>query len=383
MNFNVKKKNLQVYHQNEVVLYRSGSPFFNELKKRIKNAQSSIHLQTYILTNDVIGSEIINLLCNAATIGVKVYVCLDAFGSANLPLSVIEKMKESGIHFKWFGRLIGARGLHLGRRLHRKLFIVDHQFALVGGINISDNYANELNPWLDYAVGISGDSIKQLIKIASQRWPEFYFAPVKTYHGNQKLQIAENDRLRNKNQIGKSYAKIIKQSVTEIIIAGGYFLPGLSMRKALTQAARSGCSVKILVSSKSDVGLVYYARQYLYNYFLKNGIALYEYEPANVHAKVIVGDGNLCSIGSFDLNNLSTYSNIELNVNVLDSSFSKAIQLELLQQINSSSRPVKLHLLNSKIKIWQKIRNAVAYRIVKVLFQLSGLVAAKSEDEYQ
>ena len=96
-------------------------------------------------------------------------------------------------------------------------------------------------------------------------------------------------------------------------IVGGYFLPGGRTRRLLRNAVRKGVDVCVLVAEKSDVGIMVNARRYLYSWLTTNGIRVYEYKPSNVHGKVLIRDEKWTSIGSYDLNNLSTYSNIELN----------------------------------------------------------------------
>src|SRR6185295_7172618 len=87
--------------------------------------------------------------------------------------------------------------------------------------------------------------------------------------------------------------------------------------------------IQIIIAAQSDVKLQRLAILYLYQWMIRNKITIYEYMPANVHGKALIADKRFVSIGSYDLNNLSTYSNIELNLDIADENFASAFQTEL------------------------------------------------------
>ena len=126
--------------------------------------KEEIHLQTYIFENDETGSSIAACLKEAAQRNVKVYVLLDAYGSASLPGSFIQDLIQHGISFRFFSPLFSFNNFYLGRRMHHKILVADGIMALIGGINIAGKYHGnpESEPWLDYAVQLNCPAAEEL-----------------------------------------------------------------------------------------------------------------------------------------------------------------------------------------------------------------------------
>ena len=199
------------------------------------------------------------------------------------------------------------------------------------------------------------------------------------FENTSLVAIVQNDYRRGKNQIAKTYRQAIKQANQSIDIAGAYFLPGRRMRNFLREAASRGVKIRLILPGKSDVWLAAQARAYLYQWLLKNKIEIYEYQPANVHAKLLLTDGNFISLGSFDLNNLSTYSNIELNLNINDSNLGEQIKKVFDDIIKNECRRMTFSDHQHHEKWWGKLTSWISYRLVKSLFYLSWKMTRISE----
>src|ERR1041385_2450873 len=125
---------------NHARLVHSGNEFFETLVEMIDAATSVVHFQNYIMDDDETGRMVCDALKRAARRGVKVFLMLDAWGSRGLDDTFIDSLKESGIRFRWFGRLVTKHGLHIGRRMHHKIVGCDSHVSLVGGLNIENRY---------------------------------------------------------------------------------------------------------------------------------------------------------------------------------------------------------------------------------------------------
>jgi cardiolipin synthase len=99
----------------------------------------------------------------------------------------------------------------------------------------------------------------------------------------------------------------------------------------------------------------------------------------NVHGKVLLVDDEFASIGSYDLNNLSTYSNIELNLNIVDTNFAQTVKSEFNNVIEKDCQPIDIHRHVKRFSTFRKIVCWFAYRITKSLFVLAWLVASRSQ----
>jgi cardiolipin synthase A/B len=386
-----KKFNQPYTFRNSAKWIQSGQAYFRILADLIDQAKAEIHLQTYILAYDETGKIICDALLRAAERQVKIYMLVDAYGSQSFPAAVIIKLADSGIHFRKYGVLYSRGRFHIGRRLHRKVIVIDGTTSMVGGMNISDHYnSNKDNAWLDFAVLMEGQISRKLQLICRQRWigvrfkknnlPGIYReTDTERSTGNIRIRVRRNDFIRNHNEIAISYRQAIRNAEKLLWFVGGYFLPGGRSRRLLKSAIKRGVEIRVLVSARSDVPLVFYARRYLYDWLLRNNIRVFEYTKANVHGKVLIQDKKWTTIGSYDLNNLSTYSNIELNVDIDDNGFSRHIGNHLEKIMAESSREITQENFFRKSSPLTKLFTWFCYRFVKTLFVLSVILAGKKE----
>jgi cardiolipin synthase A/B len=375
---------------NHVELFIGGKEYFKKLEELIDKAEYYIHLQTYIFEDDTTGAFIQKALIRAAKRGIKIYLFIDAYGSSSLPENFIADMVSAGIEFRFYGQLFSHWAIHISRRMHHKIFVVDGVYSVVGGINISDNY-NDLHGnkgWLDFAVLSKGPISLELLLICLSKWqrkrvrkipPEFINK--KNEHENHAygsfVYTRENDPWLNKNQVSSTYRRAFKSAEKEIIIAGGYFIPGFVFRKLIKNAVRRGVEIKIITGTKSDVGVAKNAKQFLYDWMLRNGIKIYEYQRSNVHAKVAVVDKEWATVGSYDLNNLSAYSNIELNVDIMNGTFAAHLHNVLEKIIEKDCIQITSDMLMKRYTWEKQFRAWLSYRIVRGLFWISEVLILK------
>jgi cardiolipin synthase len=382
---------------NTIRWLKSGTGYFDELERLLDSAKHEIHLQTYIFTSDATGERIANALMRAAQRNVKVFLFVDAYGSQDMTSAMIKAFAASGVTFRKYGQLYSRGRFHIGRRMHHKITVVDGLYSIVGGINISNHYNDtpQEKAWLDYAVCMEGVVSRKLQLICRQRWLNVRFRRMsrKEYarilpgdnhspKGTTRIRVRRNDFIRNKHECAISYRQAIRKSKKSLLIVGGYFLPGGRTRRLMRHALRRGVEISIIVPEKSDVGVMILARKYLYNWISRNGIRLFEYKPSNVHGKVLIADGVWTSIGSYDLNNLSTYSNIELNVDIADENFSAGFSAHLEQVMTEECVEVVGDIAYRESTWVYRFLMWMAYRLVKTLFVLSVILAGKREKEF-
>lgn len=371
------------YHKAaEVRLVHSGNDYFETLENLIHSAKHSLHLQTYIFDEDETGRSIANSLKAAASRGVKIHMMLDGYGSKSLSRKFSKDLRSSGIRLRYFAPFFSSQNIYFGRRLHHKVIVADKNIALIGGINIADKYHGSATEtaWLDYAILIKGSICQEVDNICLHTygrkliWKQKKAKKVPKQIQSDELisvRIRENDRLRRKNQISGSYLQAIQNAKKSIYITGSYFLPGTRLRKALIKAAKHGVEVHLIMAGVSDVPVFQSATRWLYDLLFRNGIKIYEWEKSVLHGKVAVVDGNWATIGSFNLNHLSAYGSIELNVDVLNEQFSKSFQLHLKSVIETGCKQVfPIHQNNhwtAKLKRW------AAYQLTRTTIKIVAL----------
>jgi len=376
----------------QVTLYTSGPLFFEMLERLIDESKEEIHFQVYIFESDKTGTQIARALIRAAQRGVKIFLLVDAFGSSNLPSATVEEFRSAGIEIKKYGPFYYQGRFHFGRRLHRKVIVFDRKIAIVAGLNISDNYndTEDKKAWLDFAVIMNGMVVIKLYSICLQRWIKkpFRTLPLKKILKEKKfqgsaIQIRQNDMIRGLNEANASYRREIKLATQSLFIVGGYFLPGGRVRRMLREAVQRGVKIQIIIAAESDVWLQRNAIQYLYNWLLRHRIQIFEYLPSNVHGKVLIADRKIISIGSYDLNNLSTLSNIELNVDIPSEHLASTLQIELEKIAATECRRVTIEELYRRTNIGKRIWYWLCYQVVKSFFALALWTAKKDSEEYQ
>jgi cardiolipin synthase len=349
-----------------ITLVHSGEDYFLRLERIILEAQTEIHIQIYIFDYDVTGKKIISALKEAAARNVKINILIDGFGSYSFPEIVINDLEKIGINIRFFSPFFSANSLYIGRRLHHKLVVADAKIALIGGINIANKYngSEKVAPWLDFAVEINDENIAESLQKLCR---DIYFRnriirrkeikSILETSGETTIKVLQNDWLKRKNEIFKAYINKISTAQKEIVIVSSYFLPGKRLTNALKKASRKGVKVKLILSGISDVPMARRASCHLYAKLLRYNIELFEWKKSVLHGKIAVIDSNWTTIGSFNLNNLSSYASIEMNVAVDSEKFAKDYLVHLNEIIAQCDRitPETLKLtygLTSKFTNW-------------------------------
>lgn len=369
---------------NKVQLIRGGKEYFDLLVHLINEATESIHLQTYIYANDETGARIATALKAAAKRKVQVYLLADGYASQTLSQKFITELLEAGVNFRFFEPLLKSKHFYFGRRMHHKIFVADAKFAVVGGINVANRY-NEMpgNPsWLDFALYSEGEIAKELCVLCWKTWNSF---PVKmrktscekmhplfkfTGEETSRIRMRRNDWVRRKNEISATYIEMFRNAQSHITILCSYFLPGKIIRKLLRNAAKRGVTIKVIVTDRSDIMLAKHAERWLYDWLLRNNIELFEYQPAVLHAKIAVCDSKWLTIGSYNINNLSAYASIELNLDVHNANFASGVEQTLTTIIQNECVAInkEKHIQTNNV-LKQFIRWA-SYQILRIIFYM-------------
>lgn len=332
-------------------ILRGDQNYFDRLIQLIDESQEKIHLQIYIFNNDTTGELVQAALLEAARRGVKVTILLDGIGSRHLPKIFLKKFSDAGIEVQHFSKIHFRIPFRIGRRLHIKLVVADSKKALVGGINISDNYRgiNNQLPWFDYGVYLEGSICKYLHNLAEKILNKKNFEEIRIkglWRRNVPNQVTEfnvleNDFFKHKFQVRKSYYQAFNKAHHSIVLFASYFLPNFKLLRLLENAAARGVSVKLVLPEKTDVRFYKTAVKYLYPRLLKKRIKIFEYSLTMMHAKVAAVDGLWCTVGSYNLNDLSDLLSIELNIEISNKFIARNFNEELEAVIQQDCHEVQ------------------------------------------
>jgi cardiolipin synthase A/B len=369
---------------NTVRLLTTGEAFFPALIGRIDAATHEVSLETYIFADDPAGRAVSGALMNAARRGVRVRVITDGIGSAKIPL-FDEWPKANVEHRVYNPHLFGQLGFS---RTHRKLAIIDRQFAFCGGINIVDDFDQNgvhlEHPRWDFALEAQGPVVTDVREAFDLQWQRIRLGvkPLSTHPAGSGQTDAEStrskrrstrarlrarrglihavdkpcvafvarDNLVNRRAIEKAYLAAISHARHEVMLANPYFMPGRKLRRALAMAAQRGVRVTLVIGKKEFVALDY-ATPFLYRNLLKYGVRIAEYEKTILHGKVAVVDSNWATIGSSNLDALSLVLNNEANMVLVNHEaqiveLRDAILAAFQEGQRDAARPLSLRLLS-------------------------------------
>ncbi len=149
-----------------------------------------------------------------------------------------------------------------------------------------------------------------------------------------------------------------------------YFLPGTTYKQILKNAVRRGVEVKVILAGQSDIKIAKNAERYLYRWMLRNGIKIYEYQPTVLHAKVAVADDNWLTVGSYNINDISAYASIELNLEVKNKLLAQELNTELLRITEHESEHINPEKQLS-IFSFTHIKQLLSYYTIRVMLKLS------------
>jgi cardiolipin synthase A/B len=364
------------YPAESVQLVYSGNDYFNILEKIIDEAKHTIQIHTYIFEKDATGINVLAALKRAVKRNVKVFFLADAYGSKALSGKDIRNINEDGISFRLFSPLFSSESIYLDRRLHHKIVVTDKHTALVGGINIADKYhgTSTEKPWLDYAVLIKGNICEQLHILCEDIYNKKksirpVFMPA-SEQDQKMIRFSRNDWVKGKSEIHKSYLAAVNSSTESLIFIASYFLPGYRFRKALKNARKRGVAVTVILAGKSDMPLLYHAEKYLYPFFLQHNIRILEWKDSIMHAKAVLADNQWTTIGSYNLNPVSQYLSIELNVEIKDKDFSAEFHDHVTKILDHACSEITIEHHKKSNTPLARIRNSIMYHFFKFIFLL-------------
>jgi len=325
---------------NEIKLLLNGEEKFPEVLEALRNAKHHIHIQYYIFEDGEIGEQIKEVLVQKALEGVQVRFIYDDFGSRSIRKELVDELRDGGVEAFPFYRIVFILFANrINYRNHRKMIIIDGCIGFTGGINVSDKYINNKPGqlfWRDTHVKITGPGVYYLQYLFICDWnfcsgkrlapqPDF-FCTAPNHKGKAIVQIAASGPDSDFPTLMFSLVQTIGLAEDELLITTPYFIPGDSILNALHVAAIGGVKVKLLVPGKSDSAFVDAAARSYYGELLDSGVEIYLYEKGFVHAKTIVSDGQLCIIGTANMDHRSFELNFEVNSMIYDTPTSQQLR---------------------------------------------------------
>lgn len=306
---------------NHVKVYTDGKEKFESLINQLEKAEDHIHLLYYTIKADNLGHQLMDILVRKAQEGVKVRFLYDYMGSRGIKKDFFNQLKEAGGEIKTFFPSF----IRLNFRNHRKLAIIDGNTGFIGGFNIGDEYLGlnkKIGYWRDSHLKIMGETVQAMqirfildwnqdahkkIMYEDQYFPEV--AP----KGNVGVQIVSSGPAAEWEQIKNGFLKMIVSSKKSLYIQTPYFIPDDTLFDAIKVASLSGVDVRIMIPNKPDHLFVYWATLSAIGKLLEVGVKVHIYQEGFMHAKTIVVDGKIATVGTANMDVRSFRLNFEVN----------------------------------------------------------------------
>lgn len=334
--------------RNELTIIKNGEEKFKLLKADLKNAKHHIHLEYYILKDDKIGSEIIDIICEKAKNGIEVKLTYDDVGS-DMTRKTKQKLTDSGVkHFPFMPVLFSGLTGKMNYRNHRKIVIIDGTVGYIGGINVSDNYINYENYkryWRDTHLRIYGEAVKVLqfhffttwnfVSESSVDILEDYFPDVKC-DKDVAIQIAASGPDTDWANIMEAILTAINNAEKYIYLTTPYFIPNEQIVTALQIASRVGLDVRLIIPKKSDSWVAESATNSFLKPLLDANVKVYRYKKGFIHSKTLVVDDVFSTVGTCNLDNRSFNINFEINALIYNEVQSKILKTQFLEDVEDS-----------------------------------------------
>ncbi len=363
MNFN--HSGAKYTTNNNVKVYANGEDKFKQLMKDIKNAKRYIHIEYYIFKNDMLGKNIIKELTKKAEKGLEVRLLVDSMGSRKLTKKAIKKYMDTGGKYSlFFPGIVPHINTRINYRNHRKIVVIDGEYGYLGGFNVGAEYISkdpEVGFWRDTHVRIEGEAVDDLNERFLLDWCYAADEEIEDYDkyssnsnkdaGDIGIQIVTSGPDHKEQYIRNAYIKLINNAKENVYLETPYLVPDSPILESLKISALSGVDVRIIIPGKPDHFYMQWAASSYIGELLEAGIKIYNYQNGFIHAKTIVADSTVMSIGTANLDIRSFKLNFEVNAFIFDDRIAKDGEEQFMKDIKDSEEITKEIYDNRSISI--------------------------------
>ena len=358
---------------NQFELLIDGPQFFPRMLAAIDQAQVHVDLELYLVEAGDCAEAIVQALEQAARREVRVRCLFDGYGSLAFTTGLRRRLTDAGVELRFYNRLSWRRGLNNLYRDHRKLLLVDHQLAVVGGTGVTDEFwqpGQNTCDWHEVMVAIEGPLVQDWQMLFDRQWranisrkawkPATHFGlprlPRVPDEGDGMGRVAYADAHQHRD-ILQSLVRAINSAQHRIWLATPYFLPTWSVRRSLRRAASRGVDVRLLLTGpRTDHPSVRYAGHRYYPRLLKSGVQIFEYQPCFLHLKMVLID-DWVSIGSCNFDHWNLRFNLEANLEALDPGLTAAV-VGSFEADFAQSQAVSLEAWKAR-PLWRRVKQRV------------------------
>lgn len=319
-----------VFQHTEMTYYPLGDDSFQPFLEELRKAKRYIFMEYFIIREGLFWDSVLEVLEERVKAGVDVRLIFDDMGCvATLPSDYEKRLRAKGIQCYSFNRFIPILTLRLNNRDHRKITVIDGYIGFTGGINLSDEYINATAPyghWKDTAVMLKGEAVWSLTVMFLQIWDyvsgssENYYnyvpeeAVLESINNDGYVQPYSDSPLDQEILGENIYLNMINRAQESIYIITPYLILDNEMTTALCLAAKSGLDVRIIIPGIPDKKIVYTLTKANCDPLIESGVRIFQYTPGFTHAKGVLVDEQIATVGTVNFDYRSLYLHFECGV---------------------------------------------------------------------
>jgi cardiolipin synthase A/B len=340
----------QLHARNQIEVLTNGDVFYEAELEAISLARHSVNIEAYIFQKGKIARRFVAALTERARAGAQVNLVFDAIGSFATWNSYFKELREAGGQVAWYHPLRWDTLPRINNRTHRELIIIDGKVGFIGGAGVADHWylGKRRHPrWRDTMFRIEGEEVTGLQATFAENWLEAsgelltdkgYFPFCEVESGAIAMVVNSSPSIGGSTRARMLFQTLLASAQKSIAITTPYFLPDKSARDEMIRAIKErGVEVRIITPGKhSDHLLTRTSSRRLYGDLLKAGAQIYEYEPAMIHAKVMIVDGLWSVVGSTNFDNRSFGLNDEINLAACDDKLAARLEMDFARDMADS-----------------------------------------------
>ena len=318
-----------LYSDTKQEYFPLGESMFARLLENLRSAEHFIFMEYFIIEEGHFWNSILEILKEKAAAGVEVKVVYDDIGCMmTLPGDYYKTLRGFGIDATPFSALKGNADSEFNNRSHRKITVIDGKIGYTGGVNIADEYINEVvkfGHWKDVGLRLEGDAVKELTNlflidygINVRKMPEQkhdYFPEYSVPEAGYLVPFGDGPAPIYNRRVGKSVIQnMLNQADRYVYIMSPYLIIDNELCQAIEDTALRGVTVKLILPHNPDKKIILEMARSYYHRLIRAGVEVYEYEPGFVHAKVYLADDEYGMVGTINLDYRSLVHHFENGV---------------------------------------------------------------------
>jgi len=320
-----------VYQNTATKYYKCGEEMFPAMIHALEQAEHFVFLEYYIIEAGYMLDCILEILEQKVQAGVDVRLIYDDIGSiGTVPKNYAVTLEKRGIKCMPFQPFQPFMSILFNNRDHRKMMIIDGKVGFIGGMNLADEYINQVERygyWKDTAVRLRGEAVRSLTLMFLSMWEyvgggkDDVAVLTALYTGKAEQKQGDGfvqpycDCPFDEEYVGETvYLNIINQALDYVYIFTPYLIIDNEMLTSLCNAAKRGVDVRIVTPGVPDKRIIYWITQSYYRVLIETGVKIYQYRPGFLHAKSFLCDDKIATVGSVNLDYRSLYLHFECGV---------------------------------------------------------------------